>query len=502
METLLFLALAAFLVFLNGFFVLAEFSAVKVRSTQIQVLAEAGDKRARRAQKILNRLDLYLSVCQVGITVASIGLGFVGEPAFTALLHPLVASLGAGWIGEVAATAIAVTAGFVLVSFLHIVLGELLPKSIAIRSAEKSILGISAPLFFFRVLFAGPIWLLNAAVTGLLKLFRVPAPTETEAHSDREIRAILDHSQASGVLSFRSLLLLENVLDFGSLTVRNAMRPRRTVHMLSLPLDREPVLEAMRTTKFSRYPVVSPAGNPMGFLHVKDVLFASPDLALDDLVRPCPRVTESDPLEKVLSLMQRKAHHLALVFNAAGLWTGIITLEDIVEELTGTIEEEYPVEPSVNLTDFLTPGQIVLDVPGSSISDAVSRGLGRLAEATLPCSREAIVQAVVDRQRLGSSYLGHHLAIPHARIDGVKQPRVFIFRLETSLQAPTGTAGETINLLFLLVTPATAHRVHQVLLSHIGGMHDSDYFEDRLLEATTAQELYDTVATVEQTALA
>ena len=501
METLLFLSAAVFLIFLNGFFVLAEFSSVKVRATQIEVKAEAGDRRARRAQKILKNLDVYLSVCQVGITVASIGLGFVGEPVFSSLLHPLVEHLGSGLLGDVAVGAIAVTLGFVLVSFLHIVLVELLPKSIAIRSAEKAVMSISGPLFLFRILFAGPIWVLNATVNGLLWLFRLPARPEGEVHSDLEIRAILDHSEASGVLSFRSLLLLENVLDFGSLKVRNAMRPRRTVHGLNLPLNRAQALEAMTVTKFSRYPVHTHGGNPLGFVHVKDLLFSPPSLSLEDLVKPCPHVTEADPLEKVLSLMQRKGQHLALVFNASGLWTGIITLEDIIEELTGTIEEEFPVEPPVTLGDYLTSDQIVLDVPGASVSEVVTQGLSRVPDTVLPCSREAIVQAVVDRERLGSSYLGHHLAVPHARIDVVKQSAVYIFRPKIPLPAP-GVPGETIHILFVLVTPATAHRVHQVFLSHIGGMHDSDFFEDRLLEAITPHEVYDTVITVEQTALA
>ena len=501
METLLFLLAAAFLVFLNGFFVLAEFSAVKVRSTQIQVLAEAGNKKALRAQKIVKNLDVYLSVCQVGITIASIGLGFVGEPAFATLLFPLVAWLSPGPLAEVAAHTIAVVFSFVIVSFLHIVLGELLPKSIAIRSPEKSVLSISRPLLVFHFLFAGPIWLLNSTVNGLLRLLRFPVKSHNEAHSDGEIRAILDHSEASGVLSFRSLLLLENVLDFGSLTIRNAMRVRRLVHTVSLPMDRAKTLEIMAQTKHSRYPVLSAAGQPVGFLHAKDVLFSPPDQSLDALIRPTLAVAEADSLEKTLATMQRRGQHLVLVYNNAHQWTGIITLEDIIEELTGTIEEEFPVEPSVNLIDFLTPDQIILDVAGDTVTEAVARGLSIVPEGTLPCSRELILKAVIEREKLGSSYLGHHLAVPHARIDAVELPAVFIFRLATPIPAPTSKEEASIKILFLLISPSTAHRVHQLLLSHIGGMYESDYFEDRLIEAQDAEELYETVATTEQTAL-
>lgn len=501
MEIAFFLLASAFLVFLNGFFVLAEFAAVKVRPTQVQVLADTGDKRAIRALKVVKNLDVYLSVCQVGITVASVGLGFVGEPAFTELLHPVVAFFGHGILAETAAVGVAVFLGFVIISFLHIVLGELLPKSIAIRSPEKSVLAISGPLIAFRLLFAGPIWFLNLTVNGLLRLLGFPRTTGHEAHSDGEIRAILDHSEAAGVLPFRSLLLLENVLDFSSLTVRNAMRPKRLVHSLSLPLTREEARENASKTKYSRYPVLSPSGNPIGFLHLKDLFFADPALSIDQLVRPLTRVEENEPLEKVLTMMQRRGCHLAQVFSPSGLWTGIITLEDVVEELTGTIEEEYPVEPPVNLIEFLTPDRVVLDVQGTSVAEAVEKGLSSLSPEHLPCKLSDIVLAVTERERLGGSYVGHQLSIPHARLEQVSQPAVFVFRLAVPLPAPTGKEGEVIRLLFLLITPAASHRVHQIFLSHIGGMFDSDYLEDRLLEATSRQELFETIAAVELTAL-
>lgn len=502
METFLYLMAAAFLILLNAFFVLAEFASVKVRPTQIQVMASEGNKGAVRAQKILHKLDLYLSVSQVGITVASIGLGFVGEPAFAHLLFPVVNLFVTGHEAELVAHAAAIFLSFVVVSFLHIVLGELLPKSIALRSPEKSIIFISWPMIVFRVMFAFPIWFLNATVNILLRLLRFPINAEHKAHSEGEIRAILDHSETSGILSFRALLCLENVLDFGDLTVRNAMRVKKNVRSVPLSADLEGVREIIRQSKHSRYPVLSAAGEPLGFIHLKDLYFAPTDATLESLVKPALQVFEKDPLEKVMTVMQRKGQHMAFVYSAPKLWTGIITLEDVIEEVIGTIEEEYPVDPVANLADFLTPAHVVLDVEGATIVEAVSDGLGKVHPHLLPHSREAILKAVTDRERLGSSFMGHNLAIPHARLERISNPSVFLFRLKEPIPAPTGKEGETIRILFLLITPATSPRIHQLLLSHIGGIYDSDYLETRLEEGETPEELYETVTTAEQMALA
>lgn len=503
MDVVIFLLIAAFLVFLNGFFVLAEFAAVKVRPTQVQVLARQGHKGALRAQKILTHLDMYLSVCQVGITVASIGLGFVGEPAFVRLLQPgLEGLLGHQEGAEMAAHALAFVLGFTIVSFLHIVLGELLPKSIAIRSPQKSVLLISLPMIFFRWIFALPIWLLNSTVNLILRMMKIPVKAEAQPHSEGEIRAILDHSEEGGVLSFRSLLVLENVLDFQNLTVRNAMRVKKNVRTLLVTWTLEEAREAARQSKYSRYPVVSPGGEPLGFVHLKDLYFAGENTPLEDLVKSCPQVFEKDSLEPILAQMQRKGEHLALVYSAPNHWTGIITLEDILEEVIGTIEEEYPVEPSANLSEFLSPQRIVLEVPGRHIVEAVKHGLDRVDPAQLTAPKDRILKAVADREALGPSIMGHHLAIPHARLEGIQDPAVLIFRMAEEIPAPSGKPEEAVQVLFLLITPADSPRIHQILLSHIGGIYFSEYLEARLWDAEDPGEIYDTVVTAELTALA
>jgi len=499
----LYLVVALLLILLNAFFVLAEFASVKVRPTQVEALAESGNRRARMLEKIQAHLDEYLSVCQVGITLASIGLGFVGEPAFASLLLPLITTLGLrGIAAGVTAHSISIAVAYLVVSFLHIVLGELVPKSVAIRSTEKAALRMALPLMVFRYVFFVPNILLNSTVNGILKIFRLPPVTDHGPHSEEEIRIILDQSQESGMLSFRRLLHLENVLDMGELKVRNAMRARRLVKTLCLGNTRAQNDNVVSENKYSRYPLLGDdPEKPLGYIHVKDLFLAErAGKSTDDLrqfVRPCLTFKEQDPLENRLSDMQRKAAHMALVFADNGKWTGIITLEDAVEEVIGTIEEEYPLEPTVRLSDLLNAEHTMLDVDGTSILSATRIALQRVKD--LPVSLDAIMLSITDRERLGSSYVGRRLAIPHARLSRLAQPMVIVARLRTPIPSPV--LGEDINLLFILLTPADTPRIHQILLSHIAGIFESDFLEDRLEDATTPAELHSVITTAEQVVL-
>ncbi len=501
----LYLVIALLLILLNAFFVLSEFAAVKMRPTQVEAIAEAGNRRAKSLERIQAHLDEYLSVCQVGITLASIGLGFVGEPAFATLVFPLVKLVGlSGLAAGVTAHSISVALAYLLVSFLHIVIGELVPKSVAIRSTEKSALRTAFPMMVFRYVFILPILLLNTTVNAILRIFRLPPVTDQAAHSEEEIRIILDQSQSSGMLSFRRLLHIENVLDMGSLTVRNAMRTRRLVRCLSLRNTRAQNESVIAECRFSRYPLLGDdPERPLGYVHVKDIFLAEhagkhAD-TLAGFVRPCLSFHEHDPLEQRLSEMQRKAAHMALVYGEDGRWTGIITLEDAIEEVIGTVEEEFPTEPTIRLSDLLTPAHTLLDVEGTSITGATRNSLQRVSVQDLPVSRDAIMLSIVDRERLGSSYVGKRLAIPHARLARIAQPMVIVARMKKPLPAPV--PGEDINLLFILLTPADTPRIHQILLSHIAGIFESDFLEGRLEDATTPAELHNAIVTAEQVVL-
>ncbi|MBI5155494.1 DUF21 domain-containing protein [Candidatus Poribacteria bacterium] len=494
MLLLLFLALV-FLLALNAFFVLAEFSIVKMRPTRVEELAEGGDPRAKLLQSVHTQMDAYLSDCQVGITLASVALGMVGERAIRVVLG----EGDPGWLRYALATVIS----YVIVSGSHILVGELVPKSIAIRIADRASLWVAAPLHFFHLAFFPAVWLLNLGAMSILRLFGVSTATHLETHTRGELRIILDQSQEHGMMSFRRLLFMENIFDLGDLTVRDAMRPRSTVKCLDARQPWDANLQIIRGARFTRYPVMADdSGLPKGFVHLKDLVIRAeasvPDL--EKIARPILTTTETTPLEQLLSEMQRRSIHVALVTGPESRWTGFISLEDVIEELVGSIRDEFEDEEPVRLADALAAEHVHLGVPGETVIDAVRAALERTPRSTLPLSPDELLRAVEQRERQVSTYLGHGLVLPHARLNGLAKPLVMILRSDEGVKC--GGTAELGHLLFVLITPAGQPRIHQRLQSIVAMLlHESDYVHDRLLTAETAAEVLDVIRTGEQAAL-
>jgi CBS domain containing-hemolysin-like protein len=480
---------------LNAFFVLAEFSIVKVRPSRITQLAAAGDARAVLVGKIQGQLDQYLSVCQVGITLASIALGMVGEKTAEVLM---------GKSGEnTLRYAISIAVSYLLISGSHILLGELVPKSVAIRIADQSALWAAKVLRFFHILFFPALWVLTLLSNGILRLFRLGPSNSGEQHSEGELRIILDQSQERGLMSFRRLLFMENVFDLGSLIVRDAMRQRAQVRPLDARRPWPENLGVIQAAHFTRYPlIVSEHASPTGFVHVKDLVIHG-DCGGSDLrtlVRPLLVTTEKTPLETLLAEMQRRRIHMALVTDGQGRWTGLVTLEDVIEELVGTIRDEFDDEEPVRLSDILTKDRIHFNIEADSAVAAVRSTLARMAPQTLPLSQEQLGHLFAVRGRLAAAYLGEGIGMPHARVRGLGKPFVMILRSNEGV-ACDGTS-EKAHLLFVLLTPAGQPRVHQRLQSIIARLlHDSAYVKERLMTATSVEEVLDVIRTGEQAAL-
>ncbi len=500
-----YLLLAVLLLLLNAFFVLAEFAIVKARPTQMEALAAKGNRLAKRVLHIQSRIDQFLSVCQIGITLASIGLGFVGEPSLAALIKPVMERIGMGDTANAASHGVAVLIAYIVISFLHIVLGEQVPKCMAIRRTDKAALITVYPLLVCYYVFFFPLWILNISVNAVLYILRIPPIKGHTLHSEDEVRIILDQSQSSGMMSFRRLLFIENVLDMSELTVRNAMQPREKVRFFLDSATRAEVDACIAKYRYSRYPVVSKdAESPRGYIHVKDLYLADRSGGgtgeIKSFIRPALHAQEGQLLEDVLSEMQRKGNHLAFVFKEDKRWSGIITLEDVLEEVVGTIEEEFPVEASVALTSSLSSAkQIVLDVEGDSIISATRNALSRLAANVLPLPLDEIMPHIAQRERAASSYVGNRLAIPHARLKNIVRPVVVVARLKTPIPAAGLSGREVVRFLFIVLTPAESPRVHQIILARIAGLFESGFFETRMDDAATPQELFEAIGAVEQT---
>lgn len=336
------------LVLLNGFFVAAEFALVKVRTTRLTQLASEGSKKAGYALRIAHRLDAYLSATQLGITLASLGLGWVGEPAISHLIaEPLLHRIGIA--DETVVSTVSIVIGFLVITFLHIVIGELAPKSLAIQKSEGVSLWLSAPLLFFYAIFKPAILLLNGAANRLLRLIGIePASEHESAHTEEEIRLLVNQSAQSGIIDDNEMKLVGNVFDFADLLAREVMLPRTDMDCLFTARSLEENRETVYRTRHTRYPVaIEEKDQIIGFVHIADLLTADrgsvPDLR--KLIRPVLNVPESMEVSQVLQLMQARHSQLAVVVDEYGGTAGMLTAELILEEIVGKIHDEFDETP-------------------------------------------------------------------------------------------------------------------------------------------------------------
>ncbi|HZG55523.1 hemolysin family protein [Paenibacillus sp.] len=341
------------LVFLNGFFVAAEFAMVKVRGTRIDALVQQGHRRAAFARRLTTNLDAYLSACQLGITLASLGLGWIGEPTIAKWLETTFA----GRIPDPLLHPLAFAIAFSLITILHIVLGELMPKTLAIRKSEGVTLMTALPLdLFYRIMYPF-IWLLNGLAGRLLRLLGIEPASESEsAHTEDEIRILVKESNKSGHIDNTELALVHNVFDFADTTAREIMIPR--TEMVCLYADR-PFADNMRIVieeKHTRYPVcVEDKDNVVGMVHIKDLLEPNGATDLRPFVRPIMKVPESMPIPQLMKVLQRKRSYMALLIDEYGGTAGLVTFEDIIEELVGEVHDEFDEErPAIEKRDAET----------------------------------------------------------------------------------------------------------------------------------------------------
>ncbi|WP_438447551.1 hemolysin family protein [Gorillibacterium sp. sgz5001074] len=369
------LILVLFLVLLNGFFVAAEFALVRVRATRLQELAEQGNKQARHALRVTRKLDAYLSATQLGITLASLGLGWVGEPAISKLIiEPLLEAFGME-PGAAVTHTISFALAFAVITFLHIVLGELAPKSLAIMKSEATSIWLSLPLMMFYKLFMPAIWLLNGAANRLLRLFGIRSVAEQEAHTEEEIRILMNQSVESGHIDKDEMVLFDNIFEFSDRVAREIMLPRTDMDVLFADLPFQDNMKLVFETKHTRYPVaVEDKDRIIGFVHITDLLTADPEEVhvLEDFMRPILTVPESMELSRVLKLMQKRHSQIAVVIDEYGGTAGLLTAEDILEEIVGEIHDEFDVDerPMIESIDrgISVDGRVLLE----ELSDMLS----------------------------------------------------------------------------------------------------------------------------------
>lgn len=344
MDDIVNLFLVAILILLTAFFVATEFAIVKVRTTRINQLVAKGNKSEVYAKKLIDNLDDYLSACQLGITVTALGLGWLGEPTVTRLLKPVFNGLS---INGTVATFISFLISFLLVTFLHVVIGELAPKTIAIQKAESVTLLFARPLILFHKIMYPFIWLLNGSARLLVQLLGFkPVKEHDVAHSEEEVRMIVTDSYKNGEINLSEMTYVNNIFDFDETLVREIMVPRNEVVCFYKEDNLTDNIDIILESQYTRYPVADGEKDSIiGLVNIKEVftshLEGNRSVSIENLIRPIIHVPEVTPIRQLLSKMQKERIHMAIVHDEYGGTSGIVTVEDILEEIVGDIRDEF-----------------------------------------------------------------------------------------------------------------------------------------------------------------
>ncbi|OGR41821.1 MAG: hypothetical protein A2X35_10940 [Elusimicrobia bacterium GWA2_61_42] len=501
MTEILYLLAALFFLLLNAFFVLSEFAVVKVRFTRLEELAAKGVKRAKIAKDAVADLEAYLSTAQLGITIASIGLGWVGEPALAHIITAAFAFFGAALTPAATHTA-AIAVAFAIITAFHVVLGELVPKNMAIRMPEKSALWIAAPFKFFHTVFFVPMWLLNESANLVLRALHIKANQEDTVHSDEELRMILGQSQEHGKISLGRLMMFEHLFDFGKTRVKEVMTPRSAISFINTALPWEDNLKVIREKQYSRYPLTRADGVIDGYAHFKDMAAcfiarkaaAQPELAA--IKRPLLEISEEISIERALRDFQEKRIQLALVKSVKGEVTGLLTMEDIVEELTGEIRDEFEQPPKLLLSRLLVRHACELELKEPDRFNAIKELLSKLHTASPTFDMDEAVKAITKRETNFSTALGHQTAFPHARLASLSRPLLAIGKSKEGIYFPSPDS-QPVRIMFLILTPFNEPTLQLNILAQLSGLISNLTLRKRLFSAKTPENLLDIINTFE-----
>lgn len=365
-----------FLLFLNGFFVAAEFALVRVRVSQLEVLKEEGDKAAARVIKIVHNLDSYLSAVQLGITVASLGIGALAEPAINSYLNKLITALNLG-IDKAIIDGTSYVIAFTIASFLHIVCGELFPKSLAIAKPLGVSKFVSRPMYVFHLLFAPIMYLLVATSNAMMRMCKIQpvAGDHSAGVSAEELLNIAQHSSNDGTITKEQGTLVENVFHFSSLSAKEIMVPRGMIDAINVNAPIDEFLAIALKNGHSRYPVYSnDIDHIVGIVHIKDVFAArqnNENVKLESLLREPVYIPETSNIGKVMKTLQEKRSHLAIIVDEYGGTSGILTMEDSLEKLVGDIEDEFDTEEEDEIEVKDDGWKVLGETPLSELSETL-----------------------------------------------------------------------------------------------------------------------------------
>jgi CBS domain containing-hemolysin-like protein len=356
------LMLIAFLIFATAFFVATEFAIVKLRPSRVDQMVMEGRKNALAVQKVTSNLDGYLSACQLGITLTALGLGWLGKPTIEILLYPVLQP----FLPEQVVSFLAFIIAYSFITFLHVVVGELAPKTVAIQKAEAVSLLTAKPIIFFYKIMYPAIWLLNGSAATLIRIFGMkPAKEHEESHSEEELRIILTESYESGKINQSEYGYVSNIFNFDELLAREIMVPRTDMCCLYKEYPLEKNLKIIKEEQYTRFPVVSEnKDHIVGMINTKEFFLKyadDPNLDLTHLIRPFLTVSEATPVKDLLKEMQKRGTHIAILADEYGGTSGMVTIEDILEEIVGEIRDEFDAEEKAAIEILEEDKHVIVD---------------------------------------------------------------------------------------------------------------------------------------------
>ena len=433
------LLIAFLLVLANAFFVAAEFAIVKVRASQIELLVQTGSRTAKMGKHVISHLDAYLSATQLGITLASLGLGWIGEPVVAKLIIGTMHLAGFSADPELAHQ-IALPIAFLFITFLHIVFGELAPKSVAIQHPQSTTLAVAFPLWFFSLIFSPAIRVLNWAANRVLSLFGVESAGESaHYHSGEELRFLLEQGREGGTIEEEEHELIENVFEFGETLIREIMVPRTNIAAIDVTAPSSELVKLLVEGGYSRVPVYEGSLDTiLGIVHAKDLLTLMEHrdlIILRDLLRSVYYVPETKPIDDLLREFQHRKVHIAIVVDEFGSTAGLVTMEDILEELVGEIQDEYDAESDdihqvdehtyvvnaslsvADVNDRVAEFELPEGSDYTSVSGLINKWLGRIPEVNETFEYDSVRMTVLETDN-------HHVVqVKIEKLADVKPPR-------------------------------------------------------------------------------
>lgn len=479
--------------FLNIFFVLAEFSLVRTQPARIEVMLAKGVRGSGLLLKMLRQLESYLSAIQIGVTMSTLGLGWLGEPAISKFI---VAVIDRGQFLGPHIHTIGTVVSFLLIMYFQIVFAELVPRNIAIHKAETLALLIVYPLEMYKRLVQLPNWILAKSSSLISVMLGVPPAGEVEqVYSEAEVRVMLGASQEKGLVPLDRLLLIENLFDLSTLKVRDAMVPREKIVYLSLAKSWKENREILKGHHFSRYPLADPdLDHISGIVHVKDLDAFSDGIRLADIKRKVVTVQDSEPLQPLLKIMTTQGKHMMIAMRGLRV-AGLITLEDVLEEIVGEIHDEFDAPMAWSLHGLLSPELIDLDMRATAPRDSVETLANRVRSMHV-IETQQVVRSVLERESQLPTAIGQGVAVPHARLSDIAKPIVAVGRSAKPLGfgAPDKVP---VRLVFLILTPALQPLEQLRILGRVATLVNNQTLRRGLMRAKTPAQFLDIVRTSE-----